>query len=100
MTSDMPELPSPQPGAMRRIPLAIGAVVIGAVIGFAGVYGVGGLTRTATGDPACRPAVDLSNKHAPLAHCHAAALTMAEAPLRHPRLSFYAPQGQAQKPSQ
>ncbi|MEA2794230.1 MAG: hypothetical protein QOI87_1610, partial [Bradyrhizobium sp.] len=27
---------------MRRMPIAIGAVLIGAVIGFAGVYGVGG----------------------------------------------------------
>src|SRR5258708_29801357 len=97
MTTDMPELPSPQPAAMRRIPLAIGAVVIGAVIGFAGVYGIGGLTRTATGDPACRPAVDLANKLAPLAHGEVAALTMAKAPLRLPDLSFEDADGKPKK---
>jgi thiol-disulfide isomerase/thioredoxin len=97
MTNDMPELPSPQPAAMRRIPLAIGAVVIGAVIGFAGVYGIGGLTRTATGDPACRPAVDLANKLAPLAHGEVAALTMAKAPLRLPDLSFEDADGKPKK---
>src|SRR5260221_7090359 len=99
MTNDMPELPSPQPAAMRRIPLAIGAVVIGAVIGFAGVYGIGGLTRTATGDPACPPAVDLANKLAPLAHGEVAALTMAKAPLRLPDLSFEDADGKPKKPS-
>ena len=93
----MPELPSPQPAAMRRIPLAIGAVVIGAVIGFAGVYGIGGLTRTATGDPACRPAVDLANKLAPLAHGEVAGLTMAKAPLRLPDLSFEDADGKPKK---
>ena len=50
----MPELPSPRPAATRRIPIAIGAVLIGAAIGFAGVYGIGGLKRNAAGDPACR----------------------------------------------
>src|SRR5258708_32447136 len=100
MTNDMPELPSPQPAAMRRIPLAIGAVVIGAVIGFAGVYGIGGLTRTATGDPACRPAGDLANKLAPLAHGEGAALTMAKAPLRLPDLTFEDGEGKAKKLSE
>src|SRR6266581_3732893 len=42
MTNDMPDRPSPRPAATRRIPLAIGAVLIGAVIGFAGVYEIGG----------------------------------------------------------
>jgi hypothetical protein len=30
MTNDMPDLISPKPAAMRRIPLAIGAVIVGA----------------------------------------------------------------------
>ena len=38
----MPETSPPRPAATRRIPLAIGAVLVGAVIGFAGVYGIGG----------------------------------------------------------
>ena len=82
----MPELP--RPTAMRRIPIAVGAVVIGALIGFAGVYGIGGLNRNATGDPACRRAVELARKLAPLAHGEVAAITMATAPLRLPDLAF------------
>ena len=84
----MPELPSPRPAVTRRIPIAIGAVVIGALIGFAGVYGIGGLRRNATGDAACRGAVDLARKIAPLAHGEVAALTLATAPLRLPDLAF------------
>src|SRR6266702_2693527 len=84
----MPDRPSPHPAATRRIPLAIGAVLIGAVIGFAGVYGIGGLKRNEAGDLACRPAVDLARKLAPLAHGEVAALTMATVPLRLPDLAF------------
>src|SRR3954453_9860976 len=91
----MPELPSPT--AMRRLPIAIGAVVIGALIGFAGVYGIGGLNRTANGDPACRGAVDLARKLAPLAHGEVAALTMATAPLRLPDLAFQDADGKPKK---
>src|ERR1700730_5062133 len=97
MTNDMPELPSPLPAATRRIPLAIGTVLIGAVIGFAGVYGIGGLKRNASGDPACRPSVELARKLAPLAQGEVAALTMATAPLRLPDLAFEDAEG---KPKQ
>ena len=93
----MPELPSPRPAATRRIPIAIGAVVIGAAIGFAGVYGIGGLKRNATGDAACRGAVDLARKIAPLAHGEVAALTMATAPLRLPDLAFEDADGKPRK---
>lgn len=93
----MPELPSPLPAATRRIPLAIGTVLIGAVVGFAGVYGTGGLSRNASGDPACRPAVDLAHKLAPLAHGEVAALTMATAPLRLPDLAFEDAEGKPKK---
>src|SRR5947207_15107306 len=94
----MPELP--RPTATRRIPIAAGAVVIGALIGFAGVYGIGGLNRTATGDPACRPAVDLARKLAPLAHGEVAALTMATSPLRLPDLAFEDAEGKPRKLSE
>jgi len=93
----MPELPSPRPAAMRRIPFAVVAVLIGAVIGFAGVYGIGGLKRNAAGDSACRPAVDLARKLAPLAHGEVAALTMATAPLRLPDLVFEDADGKPRK---
>jgi thiol-disulfide isomerase/thioredoxin len=97
MTNDMPERPSPRPAATRRIPFAIGAVLIGTAIGFAGVYGIGGLKRDATGDTACRPAVDLARKLAPLAHGEVAALTMATAPLRLPDLTFEGADGKPRK---
>jgi thiol-disulfide isomerase/thioredoxin len=93
----MPELPSPRPKVTRRIPVAIGAVLIGAAIGFAGVYGIGGLKRNAAGDPACRPAVALAQKLAPLAHGEVAALTMATVPLRLPDLAFEEASGRPRK---
>jgi thiol-disulfide isomerase/thioredoxin len=97
MTNDMPELPSPHPAVTRRIPLAIGAVLIGTAIGFAGVYGIGGLKHSAAGDPACRGAVDLARKLAPLAHGEVAALTMATTPLRLPDLAFEDADGKPKK---
>src|SRR5216684_3299203 len=100
MTNDMPERPSPRPAAMRRMPFAIGAVLIGAVIGFAGIYGMGGLKRNASGDPACRGAVELARKLAPLAHGEVAALTLATAPLRLPDLAFEDAEGKPRKLSE
>jgi thiol-disulfide isomerase/thioredoxin len=93
----MPERPSPHPAAMRRIPITIAAVLVGAVIGFAGVYGIGGLKHGAAGDPACRGAVDLARRLAPLAHGEVAALTMATAPLRLPDLAFEDAEGRSKK---
>ena len=97
MTNDMPESPQPAPAPTRRIPYVIGAVLIGAVIGFTGVYGLGGLKRNASGDSACAPAVNLSKKIAPLAHGEVAALTMATAPLRLPDLTFDDADGKPKK---
>src|SRR5215213_6622658 len=97
MTNDMPQLPAPRRTTMGRIPIAIGAVLIGALIGFAGVYGIGGLNRSTTGDPACRGAVDLARKLAALAHGEVAALTMATAPLRLPDLTFQDAEGKPKK---
>ena len=93
----MPERPLPLPAAMRRIPITIGAVLIGAAIGFAGVYGIGGLKRSTAGDPACRGAVDLARRLAPLAHGEVAALAMATAPLRLPDLAFEDAEGKSRK---
>ena len=99
----MPELPPPPPdatrprAAKRRILLALGGALIGAGVGFAIVtYGTGGLNRP-TGDAACRPAVELARKIAPLAHGEVAALTMATAPLRLPDLAFDDAGGQPKK---
>src|ERR1700709_421963 len=96
MTNDMPERPSPRPAATRRIPLAIGAVLIGAAIGSAVVYGIGG-KRQAPGGAACRGAVDLAKKLSRLVHGEVAALTPATAPLRLPDLAFEDAEGKPKK---
>ena len=93
----MPELSSPRPAATRRIPLAIGAVVIGAAIGLGGICGFSALKLNVSGDPACRGAVDLARKIAPLAQGEVAALTMAKTPLRLPDLAFEDASGQPRK---
>jgi len=81
----------------RRIPMVAAAIVIGAAIGYVGVYGIGGLTGNPPGDPACRPAVDLARKIAPLARGEVAALTMAKSPLRVPDLAFDDADGKPRK---
>ena len=92
----MPELPSPPRSSARRIQLAIGAVLVGAAIVSTVMYGIGGLNRP-TGDPSCRPAVELARKLAPLAHGEVAALTMATAALRLPDLAFEDAGGQPKR---
>ena len=93
----MPETPSPRPAATRRIPLAIGAVMVGALIGFAGVYGIGGFRRGPGGDSACSAAVELARKIAPLAQGEVAALTMATSPVKLPDLAFEDADGKPRK---
>jgi thiol-disulfide isomerase/thioredoxin len=100
MTNDMPEQSPPRPVATRRIPLAVGAVLVGAVIGFAGIYGFGGLKRSVAGDSPCSGAVELSRKLAPLVHGEVAALTMATAPLQLPDLAFEDADGKPRKLSE
>ncbi|KQW19572.1 hypothetical protein ASC80_15645 [Afipia sp. Root123D2] len=92
--------PAQPPRTRSRILLVLGAVIIGAGIGFIGVYGIGGFMRNASGDPTCRPAVDLAKKIAPLAHGEVAALTMATAPLRVPDLTFHDADGKQRKLSE
>ena len=97
MTNDMPESSSPAPAPTRRIPYVVGAVFIGAAIGFAGVYGLGGLKHTTSGDSACASAVNLSRKISPLAQGEVAALTMATTPLKLPDLTFEDADGKPKK---
>jgi thiol-disulfide isomerase/thioredoxin len=85
------------PPTLRRIPIAFGAVIVGALIGSAAFYGAGGLKRGPGGDPVCRGAVDIARKIAPLAHGEVAALTMATVPLRLPDLAFEDADGQPKK---
>ncbi len=96
MTNDMPEQSSPLPPPVRRLPIVIGTVLVGALVGFAGIYGFGGLTR-AGGDPACKATVDLARKIAPLAHGEVAAVTMATTGLKLPDLAFEDADGHPRK---
>jgi thiol-disulfide isomerase/thioredoxin len=98
MTNDMPESPTPLPAASRRLPLVVGTVLIGAIVGWTGLW-IGGLSGT-RGDPACRGAVDIARKIAPLAHGEVAALTMAATPLRLPDLVFEDADGKPRKLSE
>ncbi|MBR0796929.1 TlpA family protein disulfide reductase [Bradyrhizobium jicamae] len=94
MTNDMPETTPPKSPTTRRIPLVIGAVLIGAVLGY---IGVSSLRHPPGGDAACNGAVTLAKKIAPLAHGEVAALTMATTPLRLPDLAFEDANGQPRK---
>jgi thiol-disulfide isomerase/thioredoxin len=90
----MPETSPPKSAAMRRIPLVIGAVLVGGAIGY---FGVSNFKRSAGGDTTCNGAVDLARKIAPLAHGEVAALTMATTPLRLPDLAFEDADGKPKK---
>jgi thiol-disulfide isomerase/thioredoxin len=93
----MPDMPTPRSAATRRIPLAVGAVAVGALIGFAAIYGYGAFKHGPAGDSACNGAVDLARKIAPLAQGEVAALTMATTPLRLPDLAFEDADGKPKK---
>jgi thiol-disulfide isomerase/thioredoxin len=78
----------------KRLALILAGCAAGAVVGFAGVYGIATLTRNAGGDAACRPAVELASKLAPLAHGEVAAVNVAKQPLKLPDLAFHDASGQ------
>lgn len=88
------EAPSPA-RPMRRRALVLGAVLLGAIGGYAGVSYLS--DRAPAGDPTCQPAVALSKKLAPLARGEVAALSMATAPLKLPDLVFVDGDGQPKK---
>ena len=69
-----------------RFGLIAAGIAAGLAVGLAGVYGIGGLGGN--GDPACRPAVSLAGKLAPLAHGEVAAVKIATSPLKLPQLAF------------
>jgi thiol-disulfide isomerase/thioredoxin len=93
MTNDMPEQPNARAAVMRRIPIAVAAVLVGGIAGYLGIYGLKG----SGGDPVCRAAVDTARRIAPLAQGEVAALTMASKPLKLPDLAFEDSSGQPKK---
>jgi thiol-disulfide isomerase/thioredoxin len=97
MTNDMPEQSSSLPPPLRRLPIVIGTVLVGAAVGLAGIYGFGRLGHGAGGDPSCAATVDLARKIAPLAHGEVAAVTMATKGLQLPDLAFDDADGRPRK---
>ena len=82
---------------MRRVVLFTAAILIGAAIGTAGVYGIGGFERNAGAEAACRPALDLAKRIAPLIRGEVAAVTPAAKPLQIADLAFRDAAGQERK---
>jgi thiol-disulfide isomerase/thioredoxin len=76
-------------GRLRLLSLAATA---GILVVLAGVYGIGRL-RSNPADAACRPAVNVAGRLAPLVHGEVAALAVAQTPFRVPDLAFKDAQG-------
>jgi thiol-disulfide isomerase/thioredoxin len=72
----------------RRFSLLLIGGIAGLAIGLAAVYGIATLTGNAGGPKACRPAVALAQKIAPLARGEVAAVNVAKTPLLIPDLAF------------
>jgi thiol-disulfide isomerase/thioredoxin len=72
----------------RRYFLILMGGIAGLAVGLAAVYGIATLTGNAGGEVACRPAVELAKKLAPLAHGEVAAVKIANSPLKLPALAF------------
>jgi thiol-disulfide isomerase/thioredoxin len=72
----------------RRYFLILMGGIAGLAVGLAAVYGIATLTGNAGGEVACRPAVELAKKLAPLAHGEVAAVKVANSPLKLPALAF------------
>ena len=80
----MTERPAPK----KRFLLILAGGIAGLTAGLAGVYGIATLTGNAGGDTACRPAVELARKLAPLARGEVAAVKVAKSGLQVPGLAF------------
>jgi thiol-disulfide isomerase/thioredoxin len=79
-------------GKIGRPRLYSVAAAAGILVVLAGVYGIARL-RGNPGDAACRPAVDIAGRIAPLVHGEVAALAVAQTPFRMPDLRFKDAQG-------
>ena len=80
----MTERPAPK----KRLLLILAGGIAGLAAGLAGVYGIATLTGNAGGDAACRPAVELARKLAPLARGEVAAVKVAKSGLKVPDIAF------------
>jgi thiol-disulfide isomerase/thioredoxin len=82
--------PAARSFAKKRLGMVLAGGVAGVAVGLAAVYGMQALMRNpgAGKEAACRPAVDLARRLAPLARGEVAAVTVATEPQKLPQLSF------------
>ncbi len=81
----------------RRMAVFGAAILIGAAIGTAGVYGIGGFQRNAEAEAACRSSLTAAKLITPFARGEVAAVTSATKPLQIAGLSFRDAAGQERK---
>jgi thiol-disulfide isomerase/thioredoxin len=87
-----PQSPAPDDAARHRRLIVAGGLGLLVGLGLAGaVYGIAAFKRNAAeaGDPACKGAVELARRIAPLVHGEVAGLVVAEKPLRLPNLALH-----------
>lgn len=75
--------------AKKRLAMVLAGGAAGVIVGLGAVYGIATLTGNAGGDKACRPAVALAEKLAPLARGEVAAVKVARSPLKVPDIAFH-----------
>jgi thiol-disulfide isomerase/thioredoxin len=100
MTVPPPELPAGPWGRAQMLRILLAAALVGAGVGFAAVYGIGGLMRNGMPsgtDSACNGAVEVAKRLAPRARGEVAAMVPAETPRRLPELSFQDREGKPVK---
>ena len=90
----MTELSTKPDYRLRRRQMTVRALFAlgGALAVLAGIYGIGHL-RSNPGDAACRPAVNIASRIAPLAQGEVAAFAPAKQPFRVPNVAFKDAQG-------
>jgi thiol-disulfide isomerase/thioredoxin len=74
--------------AKKRLAVVLLGGVAGVAVGLAGVYGIGRLAGNAPVEAACKPAVEIARKMAPLARGEVAAVAVANTPKTLPALTF------------
>lgn len=97
MTMPPPHPPSGPSGRAQTLRILFAAALVGAAVGFAAVYGMGGLERNGTGsviEASCKDAGETVKKLAPLARGEVAAFTVADVPRSLPNLEFLGAEGQ------
>jgi thiol-disulfide isomerase/thioredoxin len=96
MTMPSPNLPSGGSGRAQTLRILLAAALVGAGVGLAAVYGIGGLKRNGTGsvaEAACKDAMETVKKLTPLARGEVAAFAVADTPRALPELKFSDAQG-------